>query len=65
MDIWSIIQNDWHKIVVVIAQVWRYFFEYVRPTIKHDKLPQPINIVLPPQGCTITVNPLPIEKSKD
>ena len=64
MDVlWSTIQTDWHKILVVIlaiASAWKFFFQYIRP-MKSNKTAQPINIILPKEGCSITVKPLPPE----
>ena len=60
-DFWTILQNDWHKILVVIlalASTWKYFVEYVRPVAKHDPKNQPINVMLPKDGCVITIKPL-------
>ncbi len=57
---WDFLQANWHKILVVIlagASAWKYFFEYVRPTIKVTNT-QPINIVLPKEGMVITIKPL-------
>lgn len=65
MSVWSVIQNDWHKIVVVLlalAHVWRYFVEYIRPTIKEESKTKPMTITLPKEGCTITITPLKEEK---
>lgn len=67
-EIWTMFGDNWHKIIVLFllgAQVWKFFFQYIRPTIHHDKAVQPISITLPPQGCTITVKPLPVEEAKE
>jgi hypothetical protein len=59
-NIWQIIQNDWHKILVVIltlASVWKYVFTYIKPAVKPTKESQPINIILPKEGCVITIKP--------
>lgn len=63
-DIVSFFQNNWHKILVVLlvlSQAWKYFYEYIRPAVIHEKQPQPINIVLPPEGCTITIKPIEVK----
>jgi len=60
MYYWNFIQTNWHKIIVVImvlAQLWKFFFNYIRPAIK-EKNTQPISINLPPEGCQIIIKPL-------
>lgn len=68
-EFWTVVGANWHKAIVVIlvlGHAWKFFFQYIRPAVHPEKLPQPISIVLPPQGCTITVVPLPvIEKLED
>jgi hypothetical protein len=65
---WDFIQTNWHKILVVIlalASIWKFFYQYVRPTVHHEKMPQPINIVLPKEGCVITVKPINNHSSEE
>jgi hypothetical protein len=63
MDFLTIIKTDWHKIIVVIlalVQMWKFSNKRIRTIIgkEEDKLPQSMNIMLPPEGCTITIKPL-------
>lgn len=58
---WEFLQANWHKILVVIlavASAWKYIYTYVKPAIKPINQSQPINIVLPKEGCIITIKPL-------
>jgi hypothetical protein len=58
-DILPFFQNNWHKIIVVIlalAQIWKFFIEYIKPTIKSNKNTN--SIILPKEGCIITIKPL-------
>lgn len=58
---WEFLQANWHKILVVIlavASAWKYIYTYVKPVVKPTNQSQPINIVLPKEGCIITVKPL-------
>jgi hypothetical protein len=63
---WDFLQTNWHKILVVIlalASVWKYIFTYVKPAVQ--KVPRPVNIILPKEGCVITVKPLGKDHSSD
>lgn len=64
MGFWEVMSNDWHKIVVVIlvlAHAWKFFFTYIRPAV--HKEPESMSIILPKEGCTITIKPLEDSKS--
>lgn len=53
--IWQFIQENWHKILVVILalfNVGKYVYGFFKPAAKTQ------NIQLPAQGCTITIKPL-------
>lgn len=62
MDITTLLKTEWHKIIVIILvliHLWKFFNKHIRTIIdKEDKLPQSMNIMLPPEGCTITIKPL-------
>lgn len=65
---WEFMQANWHKILVVLlaaASAWKYFFEYIRPAVKHDPKTQPINVVLPKEGVVITIKPLDKHHSEE
>jgi len=58
---WSFVQANWHKILVVIlagASAWKYFYQYIKPTIKPEKTGRAVSIVVPEDGCVITIKPL-------
>jgi len=58
MDLWNIVRTDWHKIILVIlvlAHVWKFFFDYIWPTV--HKKDETLSILIPKEGCTITITP--------
>ena len=70
MDLLTIIKTDWHKIVVAILaliQSWKFLNKHIKSIYEKDKRSaeqtmstnqSSINLILPKEGCTITIKPL-------
>jgi hypothetical protein len=65
---WTLVRSDGHKVVIAILaliHIWKAFEKHIKSLF--DKEPPPIppaSLVLPPEGCHITITPL-IDKKSD
>ena len=64
-DFWTLVRSDGHKVVIAIValiHLWKFLEKWIKSIFDKEKssIP-PASIVLPPEGCTITITPL-IEK---